>query len=507
MGDGDVVKKVIIQVCVILFLLTVFNVTICQAQGDNATIDMAEAFANENGKVTVSGSISSGPGQQITIAVIDPGGSLGYANSVLSTANGDFAFSYVMTNGIPGTYAVRLGGSGVEIPVTVTFYSPVALLGVSASLNSGQVVASGRITTGAGQQITIDVTDPRGQPDYVDSTLSQADGEFVFLYPLASMITGTYHVKIGAEGISNPVIVSFPYGCTSDDATLENLELSAGSLDQVFAPETVSYTATMPLDVSSVAVIPSACDANASVKVNGESVTSGSESNEINLADGNSTISVVVTAQDGVTTKTYTVKIARGYTLSDLTARISQTKQVTVSGRISSGTGQVISVAITDPGGNYEYVNSTLSTDGGDFSFSYPMLNDNTPGTYMVKVGGGMVAEPATATFNYMPMSFEGGGGVTRTQITAVTIAMQDDGTLAAVLMVGNPSAVSSNVTASYQWQECTTEDGAYAAIGTSSTYAPGAADMGHYIEVVATGTGQYAGTVTSAPLELIQLY
>jgi hypothetical protein len=95
-----------------------------------------------------------------------------------------------------------------------------------------------------------------------------------------------------------------------------------------------------------------------------------------------------------------------------VTAQISQDNQVTVDGLISSGAGQVVSVAVSDPNGNYEYVNSTLSTDGGNFSFSYPMSNDNTAGTYNVKVGGTMVAEPATASFGYNLSLLEGGGGV-----------------------------------------------------------------------------------------------
>lgn len=406
-------KKVVIQVGVILLLLITFNITICQAQTGSAVIGRASVAINDSGQVAVSGNISSGSGRQVTVAIIDPGGGIAYTNSVLSTANGDFAFSFPMTDRTPGTYTVRLGGSGVDRPVAATFYSPLALSGVSASLNgSGWVVVGGRITSGAGRQVTIDVTDPDGRPDYVDSTLSQSGGRFMFSYPLTSKIKGTYHVKIGAEGISNPVTLSFPYGCKSDDATLASLKLSAGFLDQAFAPETTGYTATVPVDVNSVVVIPVTGDVNAGVKVNGESVASGSKSNGINLAVGaDNVISIVVTAQDGVTTKTYTVKVARGYTLSDVTAQLSQEKQVSVSGRISAGAGQVISVVITDPNGNHQYVNSTLSTSGGDFSFSYPMPENSPPGTYTVKVGGKNVAAPVTTSFNYIPLIHRGGGG------------------------------------------------------------------------------------------------
>lgn len=405
-------KKAVIRVCAILLLIASFNAAICQAQAGNTVIGSARTAINDNGQVDVNGKISSGPGQQVTIAIIAPNGGIEYTDSVLSTANGEFTFSYPMTNRTPGTYKVRLGGSGVDRPVTATFYSPLALLGVNASIKGNDwVMVSGRITSGAGQQVAINVTAPDGRPDYVDSTLSQAGGGFAFLYPLTRKIKGTYHVKIGAGGIYNPVKVSFPYGCKSDNATLANLKLSAGSLDRAFAPETTGYTATVPVDVNSVAVIPVTSDVHASVKVNDESVASGSKSKGINLAVGAANkVNIVVTAQDGVTTKNYTVNIARGYNLSDVTAQISQEKQVSVSGRISAGAGQVISVAITDPNGNNDYVNSTISTGGGDFSFSYPMSN-NTGGTYTVKVGGKNVAAPVTTRFSYMPVIHRGGGG------------------------------------------------------------------------------------------------
>lgn len=421
-------KKVVLQVCVILLLLTIFNATICQAQVDSAVIGSARVAVSDNGQVAVSGRISSGPGRQVTAAVIDPGGGIAYTNSILSTANGGFTFSFPMADRTPGTYKVRLGGSGVDRPVTATFYSPLALSGVSASLDrNGWVVVGGRITSGAGRQVTINVTDPNGRPDYVDSAPSQSGGRFMFSYPLNSRIIGTYHVKIGAEGISNPVTLSFPYGCKSNDATLSSLKLSAGSLDQDFSPETTRYTATVPVDVNSVAVIPVTSDVNAGIKVNNESVTGGVKSNGISLAVGAAnTISIVVTAQDGVTTKTYTVNIARGYNLSDVTAQINQEKQVSVSGRTSAGAGQVVSVVITDPNGHNDYVNSTLSAGGGEFSFSYPMSND-TEGKYTVKVGGENVAEPVTSSCTYMPVINRDGGGGDGGFVPTSAVAVSSD--------------------------------------------------------------------------------
>jgi hypothetical protein len=52
-------------------------------------------------------------------------------------------------------------------------------------------------------------------------------------------------------------------------------------------------------------------DPTATVKVNGRSVASGSPSQPISLSVGNNNINTVVTAQDGTTTKTYSVVVTR----------------------------------------------------------------------------------------------------------------------------------------------------------------------------------------------------
>ena len=64
--------------------------------------------------------------------------------------------------------------------------------------------------------------------------------------------------------------------------------------------------------VSSITATPTTSDANATVKVNGTAVTSGTASGAISLVEGVQTvITTIVTAQDGTTTKTYTVAVTR----------------------------------------------------------------------------------------------------------------------------------------------------------------------------------------------------
>jgi len=62
-------------------------------------------------------------------------------------------------------------------------------------------------------------------------------------------------------------------------------------------------------------------------------------------------------------------------------------------------------------------------------------------------------------------------------------------------------SLTPSGATASYQWQRSATPGGTCTAIpgATRANYIPVTGDTGYYLGVVATGTGSYTGTVTSA--------
>jgi hypothetical protein len=55
--------------------------------------------------------------------------------------------------------------------------------------------------------------------------------------------------------------------------------------------------------------------------------------------------------------------------------------------------------------------------------------------------------------------------------------------------------------TATYQWQRSSSSGGTYSAIpgATATTYTLVAGDVGYYVRIVATGTGSYTGTITSA--------
>ena len=97
----------------------------------------------------------------------------------------------------------------------------------------------------------------------------------------------------------------------STNDNLSSLKLSNGTLSPVFSPATVSYTASVANVTSSLTLTPATAVNTSTVKVNGTVVSSGTASGLIALAVGTNTIITTVTAQDGVTTKTYTITVTR----------------------------------------------------------------------------------------------------------------------------------------------------------------------------------------------------
>jgi hypothetical protein len=97
----------------------------------------------------------------------------------------------------------------------------------------------------------------------------------------------------------------------SSDASLSDLNLSGATLDQLFQPSQTAYSASVGFLQASITLTPVATNDNATIQINGNEVASGTTSSAIDLSDGQNIISLVATAEDGVTTRSYTIEITR----------------------------------------------------------------------------------------------------------------------------------------------------------------------------------------------------
>ena len=95
----------------------------------------------------------------------------------------------------------------------------------------------------------------------------------------------------------------------SADASLRSLAIAPGVLSPAFAPDALAYTTRVSTQVWTVQVRAVPNDPKATVRIGGK-VASGSQN--VPVGAGDATISVLVTAEDGVTTRVYQVAVGRG---------------------------------------------------------------------------------------------------------------------------------------------------------------------------------------------------
>lgn len=97
----------------------------------------------------------------------------------------------------------------------------------------------------------------------------------------------------------------------SADATLSSLTSGGTSLSPAFSPLTGTYSASVANAVNNITITPTVSNAGATVTVNGNAVESGTASNPISLVVGPNLITTVVTAENGINTRTYSITINR----------------------------------------------------------------------------------------------------------------------------------------------------------------------------------------------------
>ncbi|OPL08641.1 MAG: hypothetical protein AVO33_09845 [delta proteobacterium ML8_F1] len=92
-----------------------------------------------------------------------------------------------------------------------------------------------------------------------------------------------------------------------NNAELDSLLITQGTLSPAFSKEVGVYEASVPNSTDELRVTAIARSLNASISINGETTAT----RDIQLATGNNTLEIVVTAENGVTTNSYTVNITR----------------------------------------------------------------------------------------------------------------------------------------------------------------------------------------------------
>ncbi len=345
----------------------------------------------------------------------------------------NFTISYVAKRFRNGTNAAGF---------SIRFYTSTTGLANSWTEVTGNVLSF----TGANADNNGNATNPletKSITNYVYNQSLAASSSIYFAWSY-SVTSGTTTSNAQALGIDNVSIVAG--SSTSNDATLSAMTLSSGTLAPTFASATTSYTATVSNATSSITVTPTRNQANATIqaRVNGgtySSVTSGSASGSLALNVGTNTVDVLVTAQDGTTTKTYTTTVTRQSNDASLSAMSISAGTLTpsfASGTITyTATVPYTSSSITvTPTRNEANAIIQARVNSGSFS---AVTSGSPSGSLALNVGPNTVDVLVTAQ-----------DGTTKTYTTTVTrTAVATDATLSALaLSVGtlSPSFASGTI-------------------------------------------------------------
>ncbi len=113
-----------------------------------------------------------------------------------------------------------------------------------------------------------------------------------------------------APALSNQVVVNT--GTASSDATLSALTVSGATLTPAFSSVTEQYRAVVPYSVTAATVTPTPSDSGATVafspSVDADTNASG---HQVPLGAGQNTLDIVVTAENTIDRKTYTLSLTR----------------------------------------------------------------------------------------------------------------------------------------------------------------------------------------------------
>jgi len=282
--------------------------------------------------------------------------------------------------------------------------------------------------------------------------------------------TNTVTAKVTAQdGVTTKTYTIVVSRLSSSNANLSALTITSGTLSPVFTSSGTSYTATVVNSVTTVTVTPTVSDSTATVQVTGG----------IGLVVGSNTITAKVTAQDGVTSKTYKIVVTRqpssnadlfalaitGGTLSPAFASSGASYTATVANSVTSVT---VTPTVSDSTATVQVTGGTGLVVGGNVVTAKVTAQDGaTMKTYTIIVtrlpsSNADLSALAITSATLSPAFASSGTSYTATvanSVTSVTVTRTvSDSTATAQVTGGTGLVVGSNtITVTVTAQDGTT--------------------------------------------------
>ncbi len=325
-----------------------------------------------------------------------------------------------------GTTDNNVPGLTVQTDSTIHLNKNWTMSGMTVALGTGTLIADADLTINGASATAITST---------GATIT-GTGHTVTVSNLGNQTVDCWDC---IDGGGNGVNVVFHY----TDANLTGLAISSGTLSPTFASSTTAYTNSVAYSVSSVTVTPTKNQAGATIKVDGTSVTSGSPSNPIALNVGDNIITILVTAQDTTTTKTYTITVTRGVASTDANLSNLTISSGTLSPTFASGTTSYTasvdyntnSLTITP---SQNQANATIKVNGttvvsGSASGTIPLNVGSNTITVLVTAQDTTTTKTYTITITRASASTGGNGGNIAPTIASTTAVLDKSATIIAL--------------------------------------------------------------------------
>ena len=208
------------------------------------------------------------------------------------TARTTYSVSVFKVHATANLAALSLGD---DVALSPDFAAGTTSYTANVDYSTMQVTVAGTPVTDA----SMAVQDADGMA--IEDADADADGHQVNLDLGANTIVVAVTAGTGDDAVTTTYTVVVTRGAASD-AALSALSLGGITLNPAFDPDTTTYSANVANDVVSTTVMATVAHADATVDA---------PAGQIDLAEGANSIVVTVTAEDGTTTMTYTVVVAR----------------------------------------------------------------------------------------------------------------------------------------------------------------------------------------------------
>lgn len=174
----------------------------------------------------------------------------------------------------------------------------------------------------------------------------------------------------------------------SSDAALGSLWISSGTLTPAFSSATTSYSASVDHEVTTVTVDAKTSHMGATFAISPADADADTAGDQVSLSVGPNSVSVVVTAEDGTSTQTYSITITRNEATGPVLSSLSLGTEISLSPSFDSA----ITSYTAAVGDGMSVV--TVAADGGDDTVSIIPgdADGNTTGHQVnVSTGGNVI--------------------------------------------------------------------------------------------------------------------